>query len=86
MKDLLRGAAEGPTLWTVTTPNGEQELHRDDARLKDSGGKEIADYDREGASSLQMNLTVVNSTFNSTTTQEVRTLCNSKCTILLNCC
>ncbi|KAM8909698.1 uncharacterized protein col7a1l [Spinachia spinachia] len=68
--DLLGETAEGPTLWTVTTVNGERELHRDDKRLKDSGGREIAEYDREGVSSLQMNLTVVNSTFNHTATQE----------------
>ncbi|XP_070785049.1 collagen alpha-1(VII) chain [Enoplosus armatus] len=68
--DPLNETAEGPTLWTVTTLNGEQELDRTETKLKGSRGKEVVDGDSDGASSLKMNLTAVNSTFNYTTTQE----------------
>uniref|UniRef100_UPI0037E81BC1 collagen alpha-1(VII) chain n=1 Tax=Semicossyphus pulcher TaxID=241346 RepID=UPI0037E81BC1 len=65
--DPLNETAEGPTLWSATTVNGEQELHRTETKLR---GTERVDGDRDGASSLRINLTVVNSTFNYTTTQE----------------
>ncbi|XP_044041741.1 collagen alpha-1(VII) chain isoform X2 [Siniperca chuatsi] len=68
--DPLNETGEGPTLWTVTTLNGEQELDRIETKLKGSRGKEVVDGDSDGASSLKINLTVVNSTFNSTTSQE----------------
>ncbi len=76
LKDPLNETAEGPTSWTVTTLNGEQELDRTETRLKGSRGKEVVDGDSDGVSSLKMNLTVVTSTFNYTTTQEVRTFYN----------
>lgn len=72
MKDPLNETAEGPTLWTVTTLKGEQELDKIETKLNGSRG-EVIDGDGDGVSSLRINLTVVNSTFNYTTTQEVRT-------------
>ncbi|TKS90840.1 Collagen alpha-1(VII) chain [Collichthys lucidus] len=68
--DLLNETVEGPTLWSVTTLNGEQELDRTETKLKGSREKEVVDGDSDGASSLRVNLTVVNSTFNYTMTQE----------------
>ncbi|XP_027128247.1 collagen alpha-1(VII) chain, partial [Larimichthys crocea] len=68
--DLLNETVEGPTLWSVTTLNGEQELDRTETKLKGSTEKEVVDGDSDGASSLRVNLTVVNSTFNYTMTQE----------------
>ncbi|XP_034529729.1 collagen alpha-1(VII) chain [Notolabrus celidotus] len=65
--DPLNETAEGPTLWTDTTLNGEQEPDRVQKKLR---GKERVDGNKHGASSLRMNQTVVNSTFNYTTTQE----------------
>ncbi|XP_029318370.1 uncharacterized protein LOC115028624 [Cottoperca gobio] len=67
--DPLNKTEGGPTLWTVTTLNGEQELDRTENKLK-RRGKEIVDVDVANVSSLKMNLTLINSTFNSTTTQE----------------
>ncbi|XP_069556447.1 collagen alpha-1(VII) chain [Brachyistius frenatus] len=66
--DPLNETAEGPTLWTVTTLNGEQELDRIETTLKGSRWKETVDRDK--VSSFKINLTVVNSTFNSTPTKE----------------
>ena len=77
VKDPLN--EEGPTLWTVTTLTGEQELDRIVTKSKGSRGKERVDVHRDGGSSLKMNLTLVNSTFNYTTTQEVRMLYNKVC-------
>ncbi|KAM9334648.1 uncharacterized protein col7a1l [Symphorus nematophorus] len=68
--DPLNRTSEGPTLWTMTTLNREQELDRIETKLKGSRGKEVVDGGGAGASSLRLNLTVVNSTFNYTTTQE----------------
>ncbi|XP_051247897.1 collagen alpha-1(VII) chain isoform X3 [Dicentrarchus labrax] len=68
--DPLNEMGEGPTLWTVTALNGRQELDRIETKLKGSRGKEVIDGNSDGGSSLKMNLTVVNSTFNYTTTQE----------------
>ncbi|KAE8281399.1 Collagen alpha-1(XIV) chain Undulin Precursor [Larimichthys crocea] len=68
--DLLNETVEGPTLWSVTTLNGEQELDRTETKLKGSREKEVVDGDSDGASSFRVNLTVVNSTFNYTMTQE----------------
>lgn len=79
MKDPLNETAEGPTSWTVTTLNGEQELDRIETKLKGSRGKEVVDGDSDGVSSLRKNLIVVNSTFNYTTTQEVSTFYNNVC-------
>lgn len=76
MQDPLNETAEGPTLWTVTTLNREQEFDRSEAKLKASEGKEMVDGDSSEIYSLKMNLTVVNSTFNYTSTQEVRLLYN----------
>ncbi|XP_078138366.1 uncharacterized protein col7a1l [Centroberyx gerrardi] len=68
--DPLNETAEGPTLWAVTALNGEQELGRIEARSRGTEGKGTVDGDSIEMSSLKMNLTVVNSTFNHTTTQE----------------
>ncbi|KAF3859196.1 hypothetical protein F7725_021595 [Dissostichus mawsoni] len=69
MKDPLIEAAEGPTLWSATTLNGDQDMDRTESILKRRWNK-IVDGDSENASSHKMNLTVNNSTFNYTTTQE----------------
>ncbi|XP_041820381.1 collagen alpha-1(VII) chain [Chelmon rostratus] len=68
--DPLNETAEGPALWAVTTLNGQQQLDRIDTELKGPRGKEGAEGGSDGAASLKINLTVVNSTFNYTTTQE----------------
>ncbi|XP_037617139.1 collagen alpha-1(VII) chain [Sebastes umbrosus] len=68
--DPLNETAEGQTLWTVTTLNGEPELDKNDNKLMGSRGQEMVDGDGDGVSSLKINLTLVNSTFNYTTTQE----------------
>ncbi|XP_035852104.1 collagen alpha-1(VII) chain isoform X2 [Sander lucioperca] len=68
--DPLNETAEGPTLWSFTTLNGEQELDRTETELKGSSGKERVDEHSDGVSALKMNRTVVNSTFNYNTTQE----------------
>ncbi|XP_033989175.1 collagen alpha-1(VII) chain [Trematomus bernacchii] len=67
--DPLIEAAEGPTLWSATTLNGDQDMDRTESILKRRWNK-IVDGDSENASSHKMNLTVNNSTFNYTTTQE----------------
>ncbi|XP_071358384.1 collagen alpha-1(VII) chain isoform X2 [Trachinotus anak] len=59
--------AEGPTLWTLTTLDREQELNTTETKLK---GKKIIDGDSNEVSSLIMNLTVVRSPFNYTAAQE----------------
>lgn len=79
MKDPLNETAEGPTLWTLTTLNGEQELDRIVTKSKGSRRKERVDGFSDGGSSLKMNLTLVNSTFNYTATQEVRIVYNKVC-------
>ncbi|CAK6961368.1 LOW QUALITY PROTEIN: collagen alpha-1(VII) chain [Scomber scombrus] len=68
--DPLNETAEGPTLRRVTTLNREQKSGRNEAKLKASEGKEIVDGDGSETSSLKMNVTVLNSTFNYTSTQE----------------
>ncbi|KAM4569550.1 uncharacterized protein col7a1l [Odontesthes bonariensis] len=68
--DSLNETAEGPTLWTIATLDGEQNLNRIETKLKGSTGKEIVNWDRDEVSSLKINLTVVNSTFNYTTIGE----------------
>lgn len=73
VKDPLNETAEGPSLWAVTSLNGQRQLDRIDGKLKGSRGKEGVEGDSDGAASLKINLTVVNSTFNYTTTQEVST-------------
>lgn len=79
LKERLNETAEGPTLWSITTLNGEEELDRISTKLKGSRGKEIVDGGSDRLSSLRINLTVVNSTYNYTTTQEVRTPYNRVC-------
>lgn len=61
--------AEGPTLWTMTTVDGEKKL----AKLKGSKGTGEEDWDGDKVSSLKMNLTLVNSTLNYTNVEEVGT-------------
>ncbi|XP_030295316.1 collagen alpha-1(VII) chain isoform X2 [Sparus aurata] len=63
LEDPLNETAEGPTLWNVTTMNRER-------KVKGSRGKVVVNGDKDGASSLRINMTEVNSTFNYTTTQE----------------
>ncbi|XP_008299548.1 collagen alpha-1(VII) chain [Stegastes partitus] len=63
--DPLNETSEVPTLWSVTTLNGEQEFNTIEAR-----GKQIVDWDSDKVPSLKINFTVVNSTFNYTTTKE----------------
>ncbi|XP_063761078.1 LOW QUALITY PROTEIN: collagen alpha-1(VII) chain [Eleginops maclovinus] len=67
--DPLIEAAEGPTLWSATTLNRDQDINRTETKLNRRWNK-IVDGDSENASSHKMNLTVNNSTFNYTTTQE----------------
>lgn len=66
----MNETAEGPTLWNVTTMNRER-------KVKGSRGKVVVNGDKDGASFLRINMTEVNSTFNYTTTQEVRTFLKS---------
>ncbi|XP_070710328.1 collagen alpha-1(VII) chain [Pempheris klunzingeri] len=66
--DSLNETGEGPTSWTVSTLNGA--LDRTESKLKGSRGKEVVAENSDGVSPLKINLTVVNSTFNYTTTQE----------------
>ncbi|XP_065807427.1 collagen alpha-1(VII) chain isoform X1 [Labrus bergylta] len=65
--DPSKETAESPSLWTDTTLNGEQELDRIGKKLRE---QEKVGGDGDGAFSLKINQTAVNSTFNSTTTQE----------------
>ncbi|CAJ1054849.1 collagen alpha-1(VII) chain [Xyrichtys novacula] len=64
--DPLKETAEGPTLWTDTIVNVEQELDWLRKKLR----KEKVDESKHGASSLKINQTVINSTLNYTTAQE----------------
>lgn len=75
VKDNLNDTVEGRTVWTVTTLDGEQESDGTETKLKGFDEKEAFDRDIDAVSSLKINLTVANSTFNSTTTQEVRIFC-----------
>ncbi|XP_028274896.1 collagen alpha-1(VII) chain [Parambassis ranga] len=69
--DPLKETAEGPTLWTVTTTlNGEQELDGIKTKLKGSTGKERVHMESDEVSPLKINLTIVNSTFNYTTSKK----------------
>lgn len=79
VKDTLNETIEDPTLWTVTTLTGEQESDRIETKFKGSRGKEVVDGDSDAVSSLKINLTVINSTFNYSTTREVRTFHNKVC-------
>ena len=79
VKDPLNETAEGPTVWSFTTLNGEQELDRTETQLKGSSGKQRVYQHSDGVSALKMNRTVVNSTFNYNTTQEVRTFYHKVC-------
>lgn len=77
-KDPLSETSKRPSSGTVTL-NGEQELDGIDSKSKGSRGKEVVDGSSGEVSPLKMNLTVVNSTFNHTATQEVRTFYNKVC-------
>lgn len=57
---------EGPTLWTMTTVDGEEKLN--DIETKLTGSKETGEeeWDRAEESSLKRNQTLVNSTLNYT--------------------
>ncbi|XP_030006171.1 collagen alpha-1(VII) chain isoform X2 [Sphaeramia orbicularis] len=65
----LNETGETPTLWTVTTLNGEQKLSVIEAKLKGSVMDRV-DGNRDEISSLRMNLSAVNATFNNTMIQE----------------
>lgn len=67
MKETLNETEEGPTLWTVTALNREQLLDRSETKLKAPRRKEMRP-------SLKLNLTLVNTTFNYTMTEEVSVL------------
>ncbi|XP_016533151.1 collagen alpha-1(VII) chain isoform X1 [Poecilia formosa] len=58
--------AEGPTLWTMTTVDGEKKV----TKLKGSKGTGEEDWDGDKVSSLKMNRTLVNSTLNHTNVEE----------------
>ncbi|XP_047431494.1 collagen alpha-1(VII) chain isoform X2 [Mugil cephalus] len=68
--DSLNETTEGPTSWTIPTPNGEQDVNSTESISQGSREKEIVESDSEEVSSLRINLTAVNSTFNYTTTKE----------------
>ncbi|KAJ4924911.1 hypothetical protein JOQ06_003860 [Pogonophryne albipinna] len=80
--DPLIEAAEGPTLWSATTLNRDQDIDRTEYILKRRWNK-IVDGDSENASSHKMNLTVNNSTFNYTTTQEPLLCCLGRMVIVI---
>lgn len=73
MKDALNETIEDPSSRIITTVNGEQEPHGTETKFTASKEEVVVDGDGDTVSSLKMNLTVVNSTFNYTTTQEVWT-------------
>ncbi|XP_015257992.1 PREDICTED: collagen alpha-1(VII) chain-like isoform X3 [Cyprinodon variegatus] len=64
--DPLSETLEGPTLWTMTTVDGEEKLN--DIETKLTGSKETGEeeWDRAEESSLKRNQTLVNSTLNYT--------------------
>ncbi|KAF0029734.1 hypothetical protein F2P81_018839 [Scophthalmus maximus] len=66
----LNETAEVPSLRTISALNEEQELDRIETKSKGSTGMKMIDGDSDKVSSLKMNLTKVNSTFNYTTAQE----------------
>ncbi|XP_036004748.1 collagen alpha-1(VII) chain isoform X2 [Fundulus heteroclitus] len=61
---------EGPTLWTMTTVDGEKKLNRTETKLKGSKGTGEEDLDVDKVPSLKLNQTLVNSTLNYTNVQE----------------
>lgn len=71
-QEPLNETAEVPSLRTISALNEEQELDRIETKSKGSTGMKMIDGDSDKVSSLKMNLTKVNSTFNYTTAQEVR--------------
>lgn len=73
MKDALNETVEDPSSGIVTTVNREQEPDGTETKFTASKEDEVVDGDGDTVSSLKMNLTVVNATFNYTTTQEVQT-------------
>lgn len=72
VKDALNETIEEPSSGIVATVSREQEPDRSETKFTASKEEEVVDGDGDTASSLEMNLTVVNSTSNYTTTQEVR--------------
>lgn len=73
MKESSNETAESPSSWNMTTLNGGQEVNVTETKLKESTGKKIVNRgDSDEVSSMKMNLTVVSSTFNYTSAQEVR--------------
>lgn len=70
MKEPLNETAEGPTVWASATLNSEQGPDRTDTKFKGSRRKEMGTTDE--LHSFNINMTVANSTFNYTMTEEVR--------------
>ncbi|XP_056131888.1 collagen alpha-1(VII) chain [Lampris incognitus] len=68
--DQLNETAEGPTMWGLTTLNAEPELDGTESRSRRPKGKGSAVGDSAEIPSVKIHLTVVNSTFNLTTSQE----------------
>lgn len=74
MKEPSDGTTEAPSSWNMTTLSGEHEHDVAETKLKGSTGKKIIDGgDGDEVSSMKMNLTVVSSTLNYTSAQEVKT-------------
>ncbi|XP_037552098.1 collagen alpha-1(VII) chain [Nematolebias whitei] len=67
--DFLNETEASPTSWTITTLDDQQKLNQIETKLTGSRGTEIKDWNRN-ESSLKINLTLVNSTFNYTTINE----------------
>ncbi|KAM4711770.1 uncharacterized protein col7a1l isoform 4-T5 [Anableps anableps] len=68
--DHLIDTVEGPTLWTMTTVDGERKLDQFETKLKGSKETGEEDWDGDIVSSLKLNLTLVNSTLNYTNVEE----------------
>lgn len=70
LKDFFNETEESPTSWAITTLDDQQKLNQIETKLTGSRGTEIKDWNRN-ESLLKINLTLVNSTFNYTTINEV---------------
>ncbi|KAM4615653.1 uncharacterized protein col7a1l [Polymixia lowei] len=68
--DPLNETAEGPALWGITMLNREQDLGRIETGSRETEGQGTVGGDGVEISSHKINVTVVNSTFNHTTSQE----------------
>ncbi|XP_068163308.1 collagen alpha-1(VII) chain [Antennarius striatus] len=68
--DSLNETTEDSTLWNVTALNGQEDLNRVETRSNGSTGTEVVDENGDSVASLRINLTITNSSFNYTTSQE----------------